>query len=78
MQALPKGMGPLAACSGAAAMEQLALPPRDQHVSGPAQTSLSERKDPPLLYASIPRPPHSSRPPPPKLCLQGGQFRLTD
>lgn len=42
MQELPKGVGPLAARSGAAATVLLALPPRAQHVSGPAQASALE------------------------------------
>lgn len=68
VQALPKGVGPLGVCSGAAATELLALPPRDQHVSRPAQTSVSERKDPPF----------SPSPRPPEAVLKGGTPRCAD
>lgn len=42
MQELPKGVGPLAARSGAAAIALLALPPGAQQVSGLAQASVPE------------------------------------
>lgn len=45
-------------------MELLALPLRDQHVSGPAQTSVSERKDPHL-------PPTPARPGPQAVVKRG-------
>lgn len=55
VQALPKGMGPLAACSGAAAMELLALPPRDQHVFDPLRLPFLSAR----ITASV-RPPAGS------------------